>query len=133
MPKRPAASQEAERSSPTAEAAHMDDARICAIVTEVLDFPDVRYDARTRHFIHLHEMFAAQYPALFAMCCSAGAPDSPAAHNVRRMLGMMLAHRAAGIRHADTPDNPASLSVRGALVRHYVVPALEAEIGRAHV
>ncbi len=122
MPKRRSTRDEA----PSADAAHMDDRRIAAIATEILAFPDARTDARTRHFGYLYEQFSAQYPALFAMCCSAGAPDGPGAANVRRMLGMMLAHRGSGIREADTPDNAASLAVRGNLVRHYVVPVLEA-------
>ncbi len=104
----------------------MDDARIAAIVNEILTFPDVRTDSRTRHFTHTYDEFATQYPALMAIACSAGPPDGPGAANVRQMLSMMLTHRASGIRHADTPDNAASLAVRSSLVSRYVVPVLEA-------
>lgn len=126
MPKRAATHRQDLSSGTTTDAAHMDDAQVSSIVSEILNFPDARTDARTRHFTHLYDAFATQYPALMAIACSAGPPDGPGAANVRRMLGMMLAHRASGIRDADTPDNAASLAVRGTLMRHYVVPVLEA-------
>jgi hypothetical protein len=73
-------------------------ARACAAI---LDFADPRQAVRMRHFDEIYADFAAQYPGLFVMCCSAGEPGGEKAAQVRRTLELMLTQRDAGGTKAD--------------------------------